>query len=243
MPGSAATATTPARMQPPPPTSRVGVAPPMPGHLEVWFRCYAPFKSFGGGYRGDARTESTDVNKTARIVVIVTVDYARMVVAKTPDARCDESHGHGVFPILMSLPLRSARRDWSNLTVTGRAQPRVSMVVEPVGRPGQGLAAVVSVAGGNPLVPIAPDIDVQLNLKLKRDSDTALLVSGTVVGDGFPNAEVFLRDAGSRTVLVHSYRTPGGTYGPFSYLPGQNARKMGGFGKRVSMLPSGLLNS
>lgn len=241
MPESARSTTSGPTVQAPSPLAGVGTPAPLPGQLELWLRCYAPFKSFGGGYDGDAREESTDVTKTSRVVFVLTIDYARMSMAKPATARCDESHGRGLFPMLMSLPAMSAAGDWRHGVVTGRGNARFTILTEPVGRPGQGLAAAIHVWAGNPLVPIAPDIDVQLNLKLKKDVDTALLASGNLMGDAFPNSELFLRDATGRTSLLHAYRTPGGIYGPFSYLPGSNTRPMGAFGKRLKTTSTGLL--
>jgi hypothetical protein len=79
-------------------------------------------------------------------------------------------------------------------------------------------------AGANPLVPGAPDIDLSLTLRVGASG-----LSGSLVGDAFPNAEVFVVGPGGATML-HTFTTPGGpTTGPFLYLPGANTRPMGGF--------------
>jgi len=46
----------------------------------------------------------------------------------------------------------------------------------------------VAIAAANPLVRYAPDIDLLLSLIIGEDQS----VHGTLVGDGFPNAEVFM---------------------------------------------------
>lgn len=79
-------------------------------------------------------------------------------------------------------------------------------------------------AGANPLVPGAPDIDLSLTLRVGPNG-----FSGSLVGDAFPNAEVFVVGPGGATML-HTFSTPGGALtGPFLFLPGANTRPMGGF--------------
>jgi hypothetical protein len=117
------------------------------------------------------------------------------------------------------------------------------MLVEPVGQPGTGFALTVEIAASNPLVGLAPDIDVQLNLKMTRDIGNSMAVSGNLVGDGFPDCELFLRDAAGDSFLVFAYRTPYAEIaGPMGYLPGHNFRPMGRFSKSVRMTSIGLIN-
>jgi hypothetical protein len=53
--------------------------------------------------------------------------------------------------------------------------------------------------------------------------------SGSLVGDAFPNAEVFVLGPGGATML-HTFSTSGGPLtGPSLYLWGVNTRPMGGF--------------
>lgn len=101
----------------------------------------------------------------------------------------------------------------------------------------------MQLAAGNPLVGLAADIDIQLNLRVMKERNNALKMSGNIMGDGFPNCEIFVRDAADDTFLIHAYRTPGGPLGPYWYLSGQNFRLMGGFGKRLTMSPIGLIDS
>lgn len=157
----------------PPPNATTPVARPANGSLQLWLRCYAPFQTFGGGYRGDSRVESTDVLRSARIVSILTVDIHRMQPVSLSTA-CDASEGQGFFPFLLSLStLLSNERDWSTLTVRGRAKARGSWTWVPVGREGQGFAAVVKVAAGNPLVMPSPDISSLLEHCSVTPSQTA----------------------------------------------------------------------
>jgi hypothetical protein len=78
-------------------------------------------------------------------------------------------------------------------------------------------------AGSNPLVPGSADIDLTLTLRVGLGS-----LSGSLTGDAFPNAEVFVVGAGGAKMLL-KFSTPGGPVtGPYLYLPGANTRPMGG---------------
>lgn len=111
-----------------------------------------------------------------------------------------------------------------------------------MGQAGTGLVIAASVAGGNPLVGGGADIDVRLNARIQKATGF-LTTSGNLMGDGFPNAEVFLRDAAGYAVLLHHYETLGDETGPYVYLPGGNSRLMGAWGKALKMNPIGLLDA
>ena len=54
--------------------------------------------------------------------------------------------------------------------------------------------------------------------------------SGSLVGDAFPNAEVFVVRPGGGATMLHTFSTSGGAAtGPFLFLPGANTRPMGNF--------------
>jgi hypothetical protein len=216
---------------------------PLPGQGEVQFfvRGYAPFRRFGGGYAGDERSASVDTRATARLWYVLTVNVAGMTRIST-NTWSDESHGHGWFPraLFATAPL-SAGID-HNGTVVGRGIPTQRTGFTAIGRPGHGFAVAVDLAGPNPLVGMAADIDIQLNMRVEKDRN-GLAVAGNLRGDGFPNAEVFLRDAAGDAVFVHTYETPGGAdTGPYEYLPGHNFRMMGSFHKRIAITEIGLID-
>jgi hypothetical protein len=225
----------------PPPDTRPEYPLAGQGQMELWLRSYAPFKTFGGGYGGDNRQESTEPRDTARVVYVLTFDYAKMTAVDSR-AYCHRSHAEGLFPRMMAYTAPRARIAHDGvLEGQGIANQRTTVV--PLGRPGQGFALVVEVAAGNPLVGMAADIDLQLSLRILKDGDQSLRVSGYVMGDAFPNCEVFLRDAAGDTLLLHYFRTKGNETGPYEYLPGQNFRPMGGFGRSIRMNPIGLIDS
>jgi hypothetical protein len=92
-----------------------------------------------------------------------------------------------------------------------------------------------------PLVGVAAAIDIQLAVKVTKTWNGYLVIAGNVTGDGFPNCEVFIRDAAGDTSLLHSFRTRGSHAGPYVYLPGQNFRLMGSFKRTLEMNVIGLL--
>ena len=53
-------------------------------------------------------------------------------------------------------------------TISGKATPKVSQVVDRVGRSGQGFSLVGKLPGANPLVGVAPDIDVQVSVTARK---------------------------------------------------------------------------
>jgi hypothetical protein len=86
---------------------------------------------------------------------------------------------------------------------------------------------VIALTGSNPLVPGAPDLDLVLTLNVNADR-----FSGSLVGDAFPNAEVFVIGRFG-TIMLHTFQTSGSaTTGPYRYLPGDNRRPMGVFGSQ-----------
>ena len=114
--------------------------------------------------------------------------------------------------------------------------------MESVGRPGQGFSLVGTLAGANPLVGLAPEIDVQVNLTVRKRGNK-LEFSGGLMGDAFPNAEVFIRDAAGNALMLHTFETAGDQEtGPMVYLPGDNRRPMGTFARSVVVTSIGLID-
>jgi hypothetical protein len=77
---------------------------------------------------------------------------------------------------------------------------------------------------------LTADIDLhpQMSLTYGRDAEgniSSINASGTVMGDAFPNAEVFLRDSAGTGVMLGTFsHDPGAS--PFNSLPGNNTRPM-----------------
>jgi hypothetical protein len=100
-------------------------------------------------------------------------------------------------------------------------------------------------AGAMPLIPGSPDIDVHTTFLISLDDDGTLVIQTTMVGDGFPCAEAFVRLGDGRAVLLHHYEVPvsdlpwepGFWYGPFTgpttRLEGDSERPMGATTTRI----------
>lgn len=211
------------------------------GQLQFWVRSYAPFKTFGGGYDGDDRGPSTDTTDTSRIAYVLTFDYGSMKSVAT-EAFCSRSRGTGFLPRILAYTAPKAHFGKGGV-VEGEGTVNHDTVFEPLGRPGSGLAACARMSAAVPLVGVAAAIDIQVSVTFKKGWNDALIVEGNVLGDAFPNCEVFLRDAAGDSTLLHSFRTRGGHGGPYKYLPGQNFRLMGAFKKVLLMNPIGLIGA
>jgi hypothetical protein len=178
--------------------------------VAIHLRSFAPFKSFGGGFEGDdrAHTVDTDPKVTSRISASMEIDIKTGKVVGTPTAR--------------SSPTRCAGPPCSTLLGSKTATSRPTVTTSTSGR-----TTVMVVSGANPLVPGAPDIDLKLTVTVRPDGT----LTGNLVGDAFPNAEVFsIGPLPHGTVMNLRFSTPGGAEtGPAMYLPGNNARPMGSF--------------
>ena len=86
----------------------------------------------------------------------------------------------------------------------------------------------VDIAGANPLVPSA-DIDIHLDLSAKVNGNQACY-TGSMTGDKFPNAEVFVVNREDQATMLETFQTSGGRQtGPYLYLPGNGHGAMGNF--------------
>jgi hypothetical protein len=117
----------------------------------------------------------------------------------------------------------SSGTTWLPTGTRGMATPKASST-KTVRIPG-GFRIELDVAGSNPLVPGAPDIDLHLNLSVTQ-STQRLNVYASLRGDAFPNAEVFVVDDKATARMILTFATSGGTMGPFTSLPGNRQRPM-----------------
>jgi hypothetical protein len=90
----------------------------------------------------------------------------------------------------------------------------------------------MEMAEANPLVPLAPDIDVKLDMGVRTNNGTACY-AGFLSGDAFPNVEVFVVNSKDQSTMLDTFATSGGrNSGPMKLL-GNNDRPMGTFYKCV----------
>ena len=87
---------------------------------------------------------------------------------------------------------------------------------------------LLDIAGANPLLPGAPDIDLHLNLSIQRTGNVTCF-QGDLRGDAFPSAEVFVTGL-SQSKMLHTFATSGGQEtGGLLLLPFDHKRLMGTF--------------
>jgi hypothetical protein len=175
----------------------------------MWLRLFAPWKRFGLIFLGDNRGFTTEGDDRSLSPSTVTSRIKSFVHFQEGthdllDYRAKSDLSHDVFGH------------------TDEAQPSLS--VTPWGG-----EISMKVSASNPIVP-SPPIDATLSFKTMRIGQQ-VCYSGDLVGDGFPNAEVFVERNGVRTML-RTYQTPGDPEtGPAEYLFGDNRRPMGHFSR------------
>ena len=174
----------------------------------LWFRRYAPFATFGnigiGSFEGDTRTQASGaIGDTSRTYGCVLFNRSEAVRAYAG------SSGTVLFGLLGG-------------SIHGMAKVKIAFAKKPSSGAIEFSAAT---EGGNPLVPGAPDIDTYVNVKASFSTPGQLNISGDVLGDNFPNLEVFLYCYRSKlsAILVDGRTTGGRDSGPGSRLFGTHA--------------------
>ncbi|MCC6993867.1 MAG: hypothetical protein IT370_04485 [Deltaproteobacteria bacterium] len=201
---------------------------PAPRQFKLHIRSFAPFAHFGGGFRGDDRGFSTRRDNpavtTSRLRKTISFDLVTGL-AHHNEAQSDDSHADGPF----------AR----SISMTSRQNPFGAPPNAKAGASGDSLRSqhhgdtldlTQKMAASNPLVLLAPDIDLDTTFHLQATDHGTLLVKGHMAGDGFPNAEVLLEDATGTMVLIHGFATNKGSFaGPTLALWGDDTYSMGSF--------------
>lgn len=167
-------------------------------------RSYAPFPRFGGGFEGDNRGPSTSKTVTSRTAVEIIFNPQSGKIGK-PKAT-------------------SSGTTWLPLDVRGLEEPRVTLV--NTSRIHNGVSITVDLAGSNPLVFGAPDIDLHATLWFTLEGGF-LRVLAALSGDRFPNAEMFVTDGSGKSRMLLTYETTSGALsGPAFALPGNGRLEM-----------------
>ncbi len=168
-----------------------------------WFRLYAPFRDFGGGFGGDNRGASLNLMATARAKQKVTLDTT--AGSLTQSSSSNKSH-HPVLGIALGHPIATA-----NFNHAG----------------GGIFDFTAAMAASNPLTPklLTPDIDLITFVNV-RETSSSLIINLQMLGDSFPNAEAFILDEKDNAVFLDVFVTEGGELGPFYLLFGKGRREM-----------------
>lgn len=182
--------------------------------LILHVRSFHPLSNFGPsglGYHGDDRDFSTDVGAktTSRIYMQKTFDLARAVAQPGIVQSAPSSHFLGM------------KQDYSQAN-TKPTMPMDSAQIDAYRPDGdQGFQTMVAYTGQNFAMPfvqeakgvydaIVPGLDVTCSLHAEIDrDDKKMSFSFRMVGDGFPNTEAFLLDAGNKPLMLATHRRIG----------------------------------
>lgn len=139
---------------------------------------------------------------TSRVTGIIKFRFPGFAIAETPTAFSDPS------------------LDVFGRTKTGH--PTISVTRTTSG----GLH--IEIAGANPLVPGAPDINTKLDLTGASSSGQACY-SGHLFGDAFPDSEVFVINSQKQPTMLQTFATTADRNLGVFLLIGDNNRGMGSF--------------
>jgi hypothetical protein len=182
------------------------------------FRRYAPFESFGFGFEGDNRSApSTCLTATARTIGMVAFSPGHVHLIRPGSSG---TYFVGAGARIRQLLGRHCSKVTSSVTVS-------TMSIDC-------LRFTAQTAGANPMVP-APTIDtlVDIAVTFRRGM---LAIEGSVRGDDFPNAEVFIVDSCLSACLLYAFETNAGrNTGPFTRLWGDHReQRLGEFCHRIA---------
>jgi len=222
--------------------------------FDLYVRRYAPFKSFGGGFEGDGRGFSTDLTVTSRTVGVAT--FGPQPSGKVNGIGYSSgSSWVGPWEVRKAYSLGSIGQHKGDVRVSilglAASKDKISFTIYTEGNlPLKDLLLKKRLAdaankANSQLRPNSahpqgtPDIDtfVDFSASFKKGQ---VVLEGTVRGDGFPNAEVFIVDASSQVVALLDYRTSSGEAGPLYRLFGAHAtNRLGIFKRVVELTPEG----
>jgi len=174
------------------------------------FRRYAPFDSFGGGFEGDSRkSASSELSDTARTVGAV---------------EFEPGHIGSVYGYSSGTEFVGAGKRIAELL--GKHYSKVNASVSVGTKTITTLKFTAQTDGANPLVPLAPAIDTFVDVQVVF-GERRMQIQGSVRGDDFPNAEVFVIDRFGNSSLLLDFQTTGGREtGPMTRLWGAHEKQV-----------------
>jgi len=190
------------------------------------FRRYAPFESFGGGFEGDNRkTASTSITDSARTVGAV--EFAPGQIGQV------RGFSSGTEYVGVGKKIAEA---------LGRHFSKVNASVSVKSKSVDTLRFSAQTSGANPMVPLAPAIDTFIDARITF-AERRLQIQGTVRGDDFPNAEIFIIDRFGGAALLFEFETTGGKEtGPMTRLWGAHKKQViGSYSEKFSLDDAGCL--
>jgi hypothetical protein len=178
------------------------------------FRRYAPFGSFGFGFEGDHRDKpSMSSLVSARTIGCVPFDRGGIGAMHAYSSGTQYVGAGDAVRRFLGRPLSIVEKAVRTSIVSANA-----------------ISFTAQTAGANPMIPGAPAIDTFLDVRVEWIANS-LRVQGSVRGDDFPNAEVFVLDSKGTGRLLFDGRTTGGqNTGPMTRLAGANdGQQLGSF--------------
>lgn len=190
--------------------------------FQLVVRRFAPFREFSG-FEGDNRSFSSSDAVTYKTGLFVTFDLASGKITEGP---VGNSTG--------------TRRPGGDAKTYGSVGVKLNQVQGDIGR----ITFSIKFAGSNPGTEgffgrmvglLSPNIDTQLEFVAFLKGG-GLFVAGQLLGDGFPNAEVFVRDNRRQGHMLLQFQTPHGpTLGPLTRLPFDGTRRLGQFKEGIRL--------
>lgn len=214
--------------------------------FDLYVRAFAPWEWFGAGlWRGDNRSFSTNPGASSKIASITRVIGGNENDELAGDRSISQSVTIAAPPTTseMYLGFNYSLRAASECYVRS---PATSEVADQLN--GDSAALAFDMYGNNDAFPdillggtenavygtrdsfLTTDIDLHPQIGFEYGYNGTKLTEirvtgGTVTGDGFPSAEVFVRDEHNNSVMLGTYSPPSGA-SPFTWLPFDNQRPM-----------------
>jgi RHS repeat-associated protein len=170
-------------------------------------RSFAPFKEFGGWFKGDNRGFSTSLSATSRLAQSFTVDPSKGSYMGLKTWSSPSSH-----PWFGSATAKDDRGAISNFSAQAN-------------KDGSNKVSFTStMAGANPLIKGSPDIDIKTNFTLTENTKAGTLnVNAVQTGDAFPSAETLIGDTKGNQLFIGVSAANGS---PYTALPGNFDKPM-----------------
>jgi hypothetical protein len=148
-------------------------------------RIFAPFDSFGGGFKGDNRGFSVS-DSSSRLRGSVSVNLRDATISKL-----EKSSGLSVGPVDLTGPVKTAH-----------SKPQLTVSSQKLEH---GAAIDMHLSGSNPLIFGSPDIDNRAQVSLEQLLPGVVRVTAVLSGDKFPANELVLRDSAGKGVFLGGF--------------------------------------
>jgi hypothetical protein len=193
----------------------------LPWQYQLVVRTFVPFHTFALGFHGDGRGFSTSSAVTYRTGLFLVFDIKSGRIVEGPI-------GHSTGTVGPDPLKRLVERAWASVTARIR---------EHEGAPYR-MRIYATLAGSNPLTPGSPNIDTDLHFTAFV-KDQRLFVAGRVIGESFPNTEVFIRDFKDSGYPLLQFATKRSRYAPFLRLWGPGLADLGSFREAIQLDENG----